>query len=1772
MGVLQAGLLNQPSAQVIDGGLRFDKSRSQYLKRTPDSAGNRSYYTGSAWVKRTAFSPQGNGNSNAQNYTIFSAGTNTANNIDNIKFYKNAGGDDNRIAYESYPGSFQYNVMTNARYRDPTGWYHVIWNYNGTRSEIYINGEHVTSLDTNTQNGGSGGHFNNNVSHVIGHSPDQQYNMEFDGFMSQFYWIDGLALGPGYFGFTDPLTNTWRPKKFIAEGTTVNDGTTWSSGIPGNTLSGYPATNAFNGNVSSFVYAGVNATMTWTAPKRITGQKIEVYAYAGGNWPILEVNGKSTGAVVSGTTQHNVWVDVTDLCGGPGGVLETITAYGQNIGGVDRQSGFSAVAVDGVILIDSTTQNLDFGTNGFYLPVDGNSPIGQDKSGKGNDFTPINFNGSNSLDKATGALPILNTTPGGVSASVGVRTDANASSLVLALPLVGSANDVSNQINSGSTAKSLADYGDPAASSIKSNFYGGSFYYDGNDGHDLGVINDTDLEMGSSDFCIEGWFNANTTLDSNYWNPILTLPWHGQNNGESQIFIGFAGGASGPYSAGEFHARIRDSSSIKELPTGLTTLYNDQTWHHFALTKNGTTAALFVDGVLKKTVTTEASLNTDLDDQKGYIATYNNNTGSPGSPQGFYKGYISDLRIYKGVAKYTENFIPASTDPDILLDSPSGVSGGSKLTKITDGAVSFEGINETALSVNNNTDIQLGSGTNWTIEFFAYRTGAFVDYDVIAGKGASSTYEWFIEGFADGSVDILYSANGSTTWTGQHEIMSNMALNRWYHIALVRNGSGANNFKAYVDGIQTLQTTAFDIYAGTGVLHIGGYNGAAGQDPPIIISNFRIVNGSSVYTSNFTPPTEPLTNITNTKLLCCQSTTEPASAAVAPLISGINDGTQWSNYVTGDIDSSNPAHKAFDGSTSDIGCRTQTAGGATIVWQPPSPIAFSSSFKIYAARDGSSSQIIFTVRHAGGTTNFSESVTTSATPAAVDLAQISGVTSPISSITIVSAGANPRFTAIEVDNTILVDPIAPNGDVSATNFNPFNTDIKTVLGQETGYATWNPLKMGTSDTSMSEGNLFWRTTSNGPDKCTYSTLGMNSGKWYWENEVVEATATAIGIANVYSNQDLGPANAHNWMYYSATGQVYLDGSASSYGAAFNTNGTIIGVAFDRDNLTLEFYKNGASQGKLTKISGLIDTETYYAMCGDSGGASQSQVRVNFGQKPFKFPPPEGFQSLNTANLRPEKIITRPDKYFGAFTYTGTGNTSGREISGLNFKAKPDLIWIKNRGEDIDHILFDSVRGFGANKELIPNNNYTQGQTGSGAPNTQSWGFVKSNNIDGFTVQSGSSGQSVVNNNNIGYVSWCWKAGGDNGQFNIDDVGYANASDVGMNVGGQNSNEYDQSVTWSNGVASSAGDWPGGFNTACGAITNGFNGNTSNGVCASPSASIIWTNPQSTSTLSGKLEFYNRSDTTTYSRRIIITHAGGTTGRITLTPNSAWQDLGTYTGITSLIITGDNPGGGVIDAIRVGGKILVDQGITPPNVPSIANIGASVGTKQGFSIIQYQGGGNSVTTVAHGLSQKPQFMMIKNMDDNDTWTCYHYGIGNTKYLNFPQTYDYEQDGTMFNDTTPTSSVFTLGAAPGNDYHNRANRSGYDYIAYCWHDVPGLQKFGFYPGASVNGGVGDFIECGFRPALILVKKYTPNGDGGVIFDTARAVFNPGRTQIRPNEPSAETIEYDSFQFDFLANGFRAVGPSGQVNEHDDAFVFAAWAEVPAFNLYGGQSNAR
>ena len=89
------------------------------------------------------------------------------------------------------------------------------------------------------------------------------------------------------------------------------------------------------------------------------------------------------------------------------------------------------------------------GNNSVYLPLDGSVAIGKDQSPCGNNWTPVNFAGFPALNRATGALPILDTVSGGQIASVGlgVRTDTSGSSCVLALPLTRTAQDVSNKIN-----------------------------------------------------------------------------------------------------------------------------------------------------------------------------------------------------------------------------------------------------------------------------------------------------------------------------------------------------------------------------------------------------------------------------------------------------------------------------------------------------------------------------------------------------------------------------------------------------------------------------------------------------------------------------------------------------------------------------------------------------------------------------------------------------------------------------------------------------------------------------------------------------------------------------------------------------------------------------------------------------------------------------------------------------------------------------------------------------------------------------------------------------------------------------------------------------------------------------------------------------------------------------------------------------------------------------------------------------------------------------
>jgi len=143
----------------------------------------------------------------------------------------------------------------------------------------------------------------------------------------------------------------------------------------------------------------------------------------------------------------------------------------------------------------------------------------------------------------------------------------------------------------------------------------------------------------------------------------------------------------------------------------------------------------------------------------------------------------------------------------------------------------------------------------------------------------------------------------------------------------------------------------------------------------------------------------------------------------------------------------------------------------------------------------------------------------------------------ITSITLKQAQYGVRLAAVEVDGTILKDPLSPNGNASATNFNPFNTDINTVRGQETGYATLSPVR-GYLQT-LSNGNLTGQTAGG----WVGSTVDVSSGKYYVEFIPTSNTIQMFGICSSEHTSNAYPwqtAASKDVTYYVADGRVYVD--------------------------------------------------------------------------------------------------------------------------------------------------------------------------------------------------------------------------------------------------------------------------------------------------------------------------------------------------------------------------------------------------------------------------------------------------------------------------------------------------------------------------------------------------------------------------------------------------------------------------------------------------------
>ena len=288
----------------------------------------------------------------------------------------------------------------------------------------------------------------------------------------------------------------------------------------------------------------------------------------------------------------------------------------------------------------------------------------------------------------------------------------------------------------------------------------------------------------------------------------------------------------------------------------------------------------------------------------------------------------------------------------------------------------------------------------------------------------------------------------------------------------------------------------------------------------------------------------------------------------------------------------------------------------------------------------------------------------------------------------------------------------------------------------------------------------------------------------------------------------------------------------------------------------------------------------------------------------------------------------------------------------------------------------------------------------------------------------------------------------------------------------------------------------------------------------------------------------------------------------LSPNTTDAEGTNVNALTSFDSDGFSVGSG--GAVNENGQTYVgwnwkaDGGTTSSNSDGSITSTVQANTTAGFSIVTYSGNG-STGTVGHGLGAVPKLYIVKRRNDAGwSWYTYsvHKGAGYTLYLNSTSAGDV--DTTVWQNTSPTSDVFYVGARDG------VNGSGGNMVAYCFADVKGYSKFGSYTG---NGNAnGPFVYTGFRPAWLMIRN-TIAGEDWLIWDVKRdaalAFGNPMTGRLKANDVNAEVNGND---IDFLSNGFKIRTDSTYGNGSGNTIIYMAFAEFPLVGSNGLAGTAR
>jgi hypothetical protein len=246
-------------------------------------------------------------------------------------------------------------------------------------------------------------------------------------------------------------------------------------------------------------------------------------------------------------------------------------------------------------------------------------------------------------------------------------------------------------------------------------------------------------------------------------------------------------------------------------------------------------------------------------------------------------------------------------------------------------------------------------------------------------------------------------------------------------------------------------------------------------------------------------------------------------------------------------------------------------------------------------------------------------------------------------------------------------------------------------------------------------------------------------------------------------------------------------------------------------------------------------------------------------------------------------------------------------------------------------------------------------------------------------------------------------------------------------------------------------------------------------------------------------------------------------------------------------TADNSAGA--GAVPTAGSVKIDgSNLGSALAGTLAATRISANTTAGMSVVSYTGIFSNAT-VGHGLSVAPEFIFIKNRSSVLEWKVYNATIGNTKVLYLDATDSAQTGATSWNDTSPSASVFTIGANTG------VNEDTSLFVAYCFHSVEGYSKVGSYTGN--NNADGTFVYTGFKPAYIMFKRYDSAESWG-LYDDKRPGYNVTPNRLYADSNAAQVTTSTS-QIDMLSNGFKARSTGGVVNAAGD-YLYLAFAESP------------